>query len=91
MSDAKRTRRRPLTAEEWQALAERQHAIERLAAECEEILSEAVPAARMAPYRKAWGKVQSLRHRLESLAFDQAQDGLALFHGPSWIYRAHWR
>lgn len=45
----------------------------------------------MNPYRKAFGRVQSLKSRLENLAFEQGQDGLALFHGPNWTYHAEWR
>ena len=85
------TRRRSLTAEEWRSLAEKQRQIEQLMRECDSLLSETLTVARMAPYRKAWGKVQSLRSRLEDLAFEQGQDGLALLHGPNWTYHAGWR
>lgn len=84
-------RRRPLTPAEWAALAAKQHEIERLMAESDAILSEALTVAQMSPYWKAFGRVQSLRSRLEDLAFEQGQDGMALFHGPAWVYHAGWR
>jgi len=88
---AKNRQRRWLTPAEWATLAEKQHEIERLMAEADAILRETLTVAGMSPIRKAFGRAQALRARLEDVAFSQGQNGLALFHGPQWTYHAEWR
>ena len=84
-------RRRQLALAEWKALAARQQEIERLMGECDTILARSQTVAGMGPFRRAWGRVQALRARLEDMACSEGQDGIALFHGPQWTYQGHWR
>ena len=86
--------RRPLTSAELSELsAAMKQAVQGLET-CERILSETLTVAEMKPYERAFGRVQSLRSRLDSLACGQCPPGTdptRLFFGPDWTYHANWR
>jgi hypothetical protein len=84
-------KRRPLTEFEWGSLVEKYHQITVLMRECEEVLGKTLTVAKMGPYYKAFGRMQSLKSRLENLADEGGQDGMALLYGSRWTYCAHWR
>jgi hypothetical protein len=90
----KSKRRRPLTREEWQAIAGQFRHATHLLQEIDGILSETITVAKMQTFRRAFGKVQSLRSRLDSVRSFQHRDwpeGDKLFFGPQWTYHAEWR
>lgn len=86
--------RRILTREEWQNLAEKARQINSLMGEVDATLADTLTVAGMKPYRKAFGKVQSLKCRLDSLAVDQHRDwpeAPRLFYGNGWTFHSEWR
>ena len=90
----KGNRRRTLTRDEWVALAGKVRQVTTLMTEIEDTLSATLTVAGMKPYDKAFGKVQSLRSRLDSLAVDQHRtwpEASELFYGPEWTYHANWQ
>ncbi len=88
-----RKRRRVLTTDEWIELAEKVRQVTILLAQCEKALTQSLTVAEMKPYCKAFGKVQSIRSRLDSLAVQQHLDwpaAIKLFYGPDWTTHANW-
>ena len=89
----KNKRRQRLSVEEWTALADNMQKVTTLLAEIDKQLGETLTVARMKPFRKAFGRIQSLRSRLDSLAVDQQRywtGACQLFYGPEWVYHAGW-
>lgn len=90
----KNHRRRGLTPEEWQTMAAKLRDATEALATLDSLLSESQTVAGLAPYRKVFGKVQSLRSRLDSLAIQQhpaMSESTKLFYGDGWTYHAAWR
>jgi len=85
--------RRTLTRDDWIALANKVRAATAILAQIELDLSSTLTVASMKPFYKAFGRVQSLRTRLDALVVVQHRDwpeASRLFYGPEWTYNAHW-
>jgi hypothetical protein len=86
-------RRQRLSAEEWTALADKFHQVIALLAEIDTQLGKTLTVARMRPFWRAFGRIQDLKSRLDSLAVQQQPswpDAIKLFYGPRWTYFAYW-
>ena len=87
-------RRRDLPPEEWQTVAAKMREATEALAALDALLDESLTVAGMAPYRKAFGRVQVLRSRLDGLRAQQHPtwpEGDRLFFGCGWTYNATWR
>ena len=90
----KTKRRKGLTQEEWRAVSCMMKRVTNLMVDLDSLLNETLTVAEMQPYRKAFGKVQSLRARLDALRSNQHPswlEGDRLFYGCQWTYHAGWR
>lgn len=86
-------RRRDLTREEWCQLATKFRQTIDLMGDCDELLSQSVTVAEMARYRKAFGRIQRLKSRLDGLACSQHQDwpeASKLFYGAGQTFYVGW-
>ncbi len=97
---SKMKRRRCLTQVEWDALSQTVRQTTECLAKMELILGETLTVQELKPFLRAFGKIQSLRIRLDSLASSQYNpnfenttvgDASKLFFGPDHCYHANWR
>lgn len=90
----KTKRSRNLTPEEWRTVAAKMKEATEALAVLDSLLSESLTVSGTAPYRKAFGKVQSLRSKLDNLVVQQhptLPEATSLFYGVGWTYHAEWR